>query len=65
MDRFDFPQDYSHTLLEQEEMHFYSSVSDVLDAFKTHGVDHVLREVSKNTFIKQQLREWLDKQENV
>ena len=62
MDRYDYPQDYSHTLLEQEEMHFYSSIADVLDAFKTHGVDHVLNEIAKNTVIKQELRRWLDKQ---
>jgi hypothetical protein len=55
-------EDYSHTLIDQEEMHFYSCIADVLDAFKTHGVDHVLNEVSKNTVMKQQLREWLAKQ---
>lgn len=62
MDRYDYPQDYSHTLLEQEEMHFYSCIADVLDAFKTHGVDHVLNEIAKNTVMKQELRRWLDKQ---
>mgnify|MGYP003343166562 FL=1 len=65
MDRFDFPEDYSHTLLEQEEMHFYSCVADVLEAFQTHGIDHVLNEVSKNTVIKQELRRWLDKNGNL
>jgi hypothetical protein len=48
--------------VEQEEMHFYSCIADVLDAFQTHGVDHVLSEISKNTVMKQQLREWLAKQ---
>lgn len=65
MDRFDFPEDYSHTLLEQEEMHFYSCVADVLEAFQTHGIDHVLNEVAKNTVIKQELRRWLDKNGNL
>jgi hypothetical protein len=55
-------EDYSHTLIEQEEMHFYSCIADVLDAFKTHGVDHVLNEIAKNTVMKQQLREWLANQ---
>jgi hypothetical protein len=65
MDRFDFPEDYSHTLLEQEEMHFYSCIADVLEAFQTHGIDHVLNEVAKNTVIKQELRRWLDKNGNL
>ena len=65
MDRFDFPEDYSHTLLEQEEMHFYSCIADVLEAFQTHGIDHVLNEVAKNTVIKQELRRWLDKKGNL
>ena len=65
MDRFDFPEDYSHNLLEQEEMHFYSCIADVLEAFQTHGIDHVLNEVAKNTVIKQELRRWLDKNGNL
>lgn len=48
--------DYSHTLLEQEEEHFYSCVADVVNAFRTHGVAEILQEVSKNTDINQQLR---------
>jgi len=48
--------DYSHTLLEQEEEHFYSCVADVVDAFKIHGTENIMREVSKNTYINQELR---------
>ena len=62
MNRLDFPEDSSHTLQEQEEYHFYSCIADVLDAFQTHGVDHVLNEIAKNTVMKQELRRWLDKQ---
>jgi len=47
--------DYSHTLLEQEEEHFYSCVADVVDAFKIHGTANIMREVSKNTYINQEL----------
>jgi hypothetical protein len=49
-------RDYSHTLLEQEKEHFYSCVTDVVNAFKTHGVAEILHEVSKNTDINQELR---------
>jgi len=48
--------DYSHTLLEQEEEHFHSCVTDVVNAFRIHGVAEILHEVSKNTDINQQLR---------
>jgi len=47
--------DYSHTLLEQEEMHFYSSVHDVMEAFLDHGVKDILKEVDKNPKLHQQL----------
>jgi len=47
--------DYSHTLLEQEEEHFYSCVAGVVDAFKIHGTANIMREVSKNTYINQEL----------
>ena len=40
--------DYSHTLLEQEEQHFYSCVMDVVEAFQTHGAMNILKEVMKN-----------------
>jgi hypothetical protein len=49
-------EDYSHTLLEQEEMHFYSCVADVLRAFQCHGAGHILHEVMKNPQLKQELR---------
>jgi len=45
-------EDYSHTLLEQEEMHFYSCVADVLRAFQCHGAGHILHEVMKKSSIK-------------
>jgi hypothetical protein len=61
MEQQHYYEDYSHTLVEQEEMHFYSCVADVLDAFQTHGVDHVLKEIAKNPQLKQELRAWLDK----
>jgi hypothetical protein len=48
-------EDYSHTLLEQEEMHFYSCVADVLRAFQCHGAGHILYEVMKNPQLKQEL----------
>ena len=48
-------EDYSHTLLEQEEMHFYSCVADVIRAFQCHGVSHILQEVAKNPQLKQEL----------
>ena len=47
--------DYSHTLLEQEEQHFYSCVMDVVEAFQTHGTMNILREVMKNPQLKQEL----------
>lgn len=57
-------EDYSHTLLEDEERHFHSCVADVLDAFKTHGTNHILQEVAKNTVIKQQLSKVLQELDN-
>jgi hypothetical protein len=48
-------EDYSHTLLEQEEMHFYSCVADVIRAFQCHGASHILHEVAKNPQLKQEL----------
>ena len=51
----DMIEDYSHTLLEQEEQHFYSCVMDVTEAFQTHGTMNILREVMKNPQLKQEL----------
>ena len=48
-------EDYSHTILEDEERHFHSCVADVMDAFKTHGTSHVLHELAKNPQWKQEL----------
>jgi hypothetical protein len=48
-------EDYSHTLLEQEEMHFYSCVADVVEAFQTHGAINVLKEAMKNPQLNQEL----------
>ena len=48
-------EDYSHTLLEQEEMYFYSCVADVVRAFQCHGASHILHEVMKNPQLKQEL----------
>lgn len=48
-------EDYSHTILEDEQRHFHSCVADVMDAFKTHGTRHVLQELAKNTQWKQEL----------
>jgi uncharacterized protein (UPF0303 family) len=51
--------DYSHTLLEQEEQHFIFSTFDVQEAFSTFGVKAVLDEVRKNPLINQQLSTYL------
>lgn len=48
-------EDYSHIMLEQEEMHFYSCVADVIRAFQCHGTSHILHEVMKNPQLKQEL----------
>ena len=47
--------DYSHILLEQEEMHFYSCVADVIRAFQCHGTINILQEAMKNPQLKQEL----------
>jgi hypothetical protein len=46
-------------IIDQEEMHFYSCVNDVLEAFLDHGVKDILREVNKNPKIHQQVIEYL------
>ena len=51
--------DYSHTLLEQEEQCFYFSTFEVQDAFATFGVKAILDEVRKNPLMNQQLSEYL------
>lgn len=51
--------DYSHTLLEQEEQAFIFSTFDVQDAFLTFSVKNILDEVRKNPLINQQLTDYL------
>jgi hypothetical protein len=53
-------EDYSHTLQEQEEQHFYYCVSAVLRAFESHGTYNILKEICKNPHIKQELTKVLD-----
>jgi hypothetical protein len=57
-------EDYSHTLLEQEEMHFYSCVADVTEAFLTHGTINILHEVAKNPQLNQELSQLLSRNNN-
>jgi hypothetical protein len=52
-------EDYSHTLLEQQEMHYFSCVQDVQEAFQTHGIKDILSEVCKNPQLNQQLTEYI------
>lgn len=49
---------FSHSLIEQEELHFYSCVSDVMQAFMDHGVKDILKEVNKNPKLHQQMVEY-------
>lgn len=53
--------DYSHTLLEQEEMAYNFSIMDVENAFAQFGVAPILDEVVKNPFIKQELTAYLER----
>ena len=61
MDTLEFAptQDYSHTLLEEQEMHYFSCVQDVQEAFQTHGIKDILSEVCKNPQLNQQLTEYI------
>lgn len=52
-------EDYSHTLLEQQEMHYFSCVHDVQEAFQTHGIKDILSEVCKNPQLNQQLTDYI------
>ena len=52
-------EDYSHTLLEQQEMHYFSCVQDVQEAFQTHGIKDILSEVCKNPQLNQQLTDYI------
>jgi hypothetical protein len=46
-------------LSKEEEMHFYTSVNDVISAFKYHGMPAVLDEVFKDAVIRQQFYTYL------
>lgn len=52
--------DYSHTLLEQEEMMFYSCLNDTLDAFRTFGIKDMLKEVQKDPKLNAQLVDFIN-----
>jgi hypothetical protein len=52
--------DYSHTLLEQEEMMFYSCLHDTLDAFRTFGIKSMLKEVQKDPKLNSQLVDFIN-----
>ena len=46
---------------EEEEMHFYHSVNDVISAMQYHGVPAIMEEIAKNTTLRQQLHGYLTK----
>jgi hypothetical protein len=48
-------------LFEEEEMHFYQSVNDVISAMKYHGVPAIMEEIAKNATLRQQLQSYLTK----
>ena len=52
-------EDYSHILLEEQEMHYFSCVHDVQEAFQTHGIKDILSEVCKNPQLNQQLTDYI------
>jgi hypothetical protein len=43
----------------EEEMHFHTSVNDVISAFKYHGMPAVLDEVFKDEVIRKQFYTYL------
>ena len=53
-------EDYQHIMQEQEEMHYYSCLQDVMDAFQTHGIKDILSEISKNPKLNQELTEYIN-----
>jgi hypothetical protein len=57
--------DAARTILEEEEMHFYSCVSDVIVAFLDHGVKNILKEIEKNPKLRNQLVEYFQKTNTV
>jgi len=52
-------EDYSDILLQEQEMHYFSCIQDVQEAFQTHGIKDILSEVCKNPQLNQQLTEYI------
>ena len=52
--------DYQQIAQEEEEMHYYSCLQDVMDAFQTHGIKDILSEISKNPKLNQELTEYIN-----
>jgi hypothetical protein len=46
-------------LSEEEEMHFYTSINDVKEAFQYHGIPAILDEVMKDPKIRNQFVAYL------
>ena len=46
---------------DEEEMHFYYSVNDVISAMKYHGLPAIMEEIAKNSTLRQQLHGYLTK----
>jgi hypothetical protein len=46
-------------MLEEQEMHYFSCIQDVQEAFQTHGIKDILSEVCKNPQLNQQLTEYI------
>jgi hypothetical protein len=45
----------------EEEMHFYHSVNDVISAMQYHGLPAIMEEIAKNATLRQQLHGYLTK----
>lgn len=46
---------------DEEEMHFYHCVNDVISAMQYHGLPAIMEEVAKDATIRQQLHSYLTK----
>ena len=46
---------------DEEEMHFYHCVNDVISEIQYHGLPAIMEEVVKNATIRQQLHGYLTK----
>jgi len=44
---------------DEEEMHFYHSVNDVILAMQYHGLPAIMEEVAKNTTLRLQLHSYM------